>query len=203
MRVRLFFDIEFVIFELNIKEDSMRIKQNDSVLLIIDIEQNNTECEQILEKSKVLIKGCDMLKVPVVYEEYNSQILGHTITNIRSIVPDAPVLERHTLSCFDDEAFRKWLEGTGKKNVIICGVESHIRVLQTAIDLKDAGYTPVVVWDAVTGIIELNKKLALKRLIQEGVIPASTESILFELMATCPKECNIGKDFLELIQNLH
>ncbi len=81
-----------------------------------------------------LIQGCDLLKMPIVFTEQNPQKLGATVADLKNLLPDAPVLEKIEFSCYGAENFKSWVKDSKKKNIILCGIESHICVLQTAID---------------------------------------------------------------------
>lgn len=88
--------------------------------------------------------------------------------------------DKTTFSAYETEAVYEAMDKE-RKNVLICGIEAHICVLQTAIDLKAAGYQPVIVADCVSSRKELDKELGLKRAEQEGILITSKEAILFEL----------------------
>jgi nicotinamidase-related amidase len=93
-----------------------------------------------------------------------------------------PYIEKIAFSCWGEPEFRKALKALGRKRVLLAGIETHICVLQTAIDLKQAGYTPVVIEDCTASRRENDRRTALKRLHAEGILISSYESILFELM---------------------
>ncbi len=180
----------------------MRINLKDSALVVVDVQEKFVphifEYELVLKNCGILIKGAELLGMPVTLTEQNPQKLGSTVEELKSLLPNTKVIEKIEFSCFGAEEFRNHIKDSGKKTIILCGIESHICVLQTAIDLKSAGYTPVVVWDAISSRFQLNKKLALKRLIQEGVLVTSTESVLFELMETFANPAS--KDISKLIK---
>ncbi len=166
----------------------MRILLENTSLLVVDVQEKFVphiyEYEKTLEKCSTLIQGCQLLDMPIAISEQNPSKLGATVVEIKKVAPHCECLEKIEFSCFDAPNIKKWLSKTHKKNVILCGIESHICVLQTAIDLKANGYTPIVIWDAISSRKLENKELALQRLIQEGVVVSSCESILFELMKT-------------------
>ena len=89
--------------------------------------------------------------------------------------------DKLAFSCFEDDNIRKKIFQLGKKTVLVCGIEAHICVLQTCIDLKTAGYTPVLVTDCIGSRKESDKQVALLRAQSEGILLTTTESILFEL----------------------
>ena len=94
------------------------------------------------------------------------------------------MVEKRDFSCCDESAFTQKIEKLNAKNIIICGIESHVCVLQTAVDLKDAGFNPIVVMDCVSSRTKENIELTKERFRHEGIMMTSYESILFELTRT-------------------
>ena len=163
----------------------MRIKKANTVGLIIDIQErlfpHIDGCEQLEKNVQILINGLKALEVPVLVTEQYKKGLGETIESIAQLVQGYKHTEKMAFSCCDEPTIIEELELTTKRCVLIAGIESHIRVLQTAIDLKERGFIPVVIEDCVSSRSFENKRIAMERLRQEGVIVSSYESILFEL----------------------
>lgn len=163
----------------------MRILKEHTIGLVIDIQERLVpvmeESEQLVENCAKLIQGLQILELPLLVTQQYTKGLGETVEEIRSIIPDFQYIEKKDFSCYDEPAFAEKLDMSGAKNVIICGIESHVCVLQTAIDLKEAGYTPVVVMDCVSSRSFDNVDLAMERFRHEGIMMTSCESILFEL----------------------
>ena len=163
----------------------MRILRENSVGLVIDIQERLVpameESEVFVENSKKLIQGLQILGLPLLVTQQYTKGLGETIEEVKALISDFQYIEKKDFSCFDEPAFAEKLALSGKKTVIICGIESHVCVLQTAIDLKVAGYTPVVVTDCVSSRSFDNVDLAAERFRYEGIMMTSYESVLFEL----------------------
>jgi len=163
----------------------MRILKQNTIGLVIDIQERLVpvmeESEQFVENCSKLIQGLQILGVPLLVTQQYSKGLGETIGEIKSVIKDFQYIEKKDFSCFDEPVVAEKLALSGVKNVIICGIESHVCVLQTAIDLKEAGYNPVVVMDCVSSRSFDNIDLASERLRYEEIMMASLESILFEL----------------------
>lgn len=163
----------------------MRILRENSVGLVIDIQERLVpameESEVFVENSKKLIQGLQILGLPLLVTQQYTKGLGETIEEVKALIPDFQYIEKKDFSCFDEPVFAEKLAGSGKKTVIICGIESHVCVLQTAIDLKAAGYVPVVVMDCVSSRSFDNVDLAAERFRYEGIMMTSYESVLFEL----------------------
>ena len=163
----------------------MRILKEQTAALIIDIQErlypHIAENELVLAASIKLIEGLKILSVPVIVTEQYKKGLGETLPQVSAAIENFEGIEKTAFSCCDEPAFMSKLKSVGKQNVIICGMETHVCVLQTCLDLLDNGYQPIVVEDAVSSRKLLDKNTAIARIRQEGAIVTSVESILFEL----------------------
>jgi nicotinamidase-related amidase len=163
----------------------MRLEKEDTVLVVIDIQERlfpvMSEKEVLLKNTGVLIEGSQLLALPVLLTQQYTRGLGETLPELKEKINGFLPIEKTAFSCYDEPVFVEKLEETACKNVLICGIESHVCVLQTAVDLKAAGYNPVVVFDCVSSRSEANKSLALERFRHEGIMVAGYESALFEL----------------------
>jgi isochorismate hydrolase len=163
----------------------MRITKENTIGLIIDIQERLYPAmwgkELLLKNTLVLIQGLKELKNQLFVTQQYTKGLGETIPEIKSEIPDFCFIEKRNFSCFDEPLFLERLKKSGAKNIIICGIESHVCVLQTAVDLKDAGFNPIVVMDCVSSRTKENLELAKERFRYEGIMMTSYESILFEL----------------------
>jgi nicotinamidase-related amidase len=163
----------------------MRITKENTTALVIDIQERlfpvMNEKEQLLSNTQILIKGVKELGITTHFTQQYTKGLGETLDSVKSLVDDFTYFEKTDFSCFDAEEYKKALKTSGMKNVIICGIEAHVCVLQTAIDLKEAGYNPIIVADCISSRSADNKAIALDRFRHEGIMLTSYESILFEL----------------------
>ena len=163
----------------------MRILRENTIGLVIDIQERLVpvmeESEQLVENCSKLIQGLQILGLPLLVTQQYTKGLGETIDEIKSLIPDFQYIEKKDFSCLDEPVFAEKLALSGAKNVIICGIESHVCVLQTALDLKASGYNPVVVFDCVSSRSFDNVDLVAERFRYEGIMMTSMESILFEL----------------------
>ncbi len=166
----------------------MRINRENTVGLVIDMQERllpaMEEHETLLSNCQTLIKGLQELRVPLIATQQYTRGLGETVEPIRSLINDFKAIEKKDFSCCDESSFAEELERIGATNVVICGIESHVCVLQTAIDLKEAGLNPVVVMDCVSSRSYDNVDIAAERFRYEGIMMTSYESILFELTRT-------------------
>jgi len=139
------------------------------------------DMEQVEQNLITLTAALKVLEVPYLVTEQYTKGLGFTIQLLRIAFGEYEAIEKTTFSCCDEPEFIKAINAAGRKNIILCGIETHVCVLQTAIDLLEAGYQPVVIEDCVSSRKLSDKNTAIERMRQEGVIITSLESILFEL----------------------
>ena len=160
----------------------MRILREESIALVVDYQEKLVPVmknrEDLINQSQILLQGLQALKIPMIITQQYTKGLGITVREITEAVGFEDYVEKISFSAY--EQVKDLI--AGKKYVIVCGIESHICVLQTVIDLAAAGYVPVVVEDCISSRKENDKKIALKRMRQEGAILTTTESVLFELL---------------------
>ncbi len=163
----------------------MRIINEEIVGLIIDIQErllpHIDENKKLIANVSILLEGLKVLEIPVLITEQYRKGLGPTVAEVEEKLLYFNPLEKMTFSCCDDNGFIAELEKVERKNVIICGIESHVCVLQTTIDLLAKGYQPVVVADCISSRKQQDKEVAIERMRQEGAVITTYESILFEL----------------------
>ncbi len=164
----------------------MRLLKEDTSLLIIDIQSrlfpHIHEFQKFEDSTCKLIEGTKALNLPIFVSEQYVKGLGETTNNIKAALGDSyKPIEKMAFSCCDMDEYQAFLKQNGKKNVLICGIESHICILQTSLDLLKAGLQPVVIENCVSSRNLQDKETAIRRLLQEGAIVSTYESILFEL----------------------
>lgn len=167
----------------------MRILAEDTLCIIIDDQQKLIptifQHKELISNTKKLISGLLSLNIPVLITEHYKKGLGETVSDLKEILStseQAKFFEKITFSAYDTAEIKEYINALNKKNVIICGTEAHICVLQTAIDIQNNGYQVILVADCVGSRTEENKKIALKRAELEGAMITTYESILFELL---------------------
>ena len=163
----------------------MRIKRENSSALLIDIQEklfpHMDEKEELLRKCTILIDGLKVLGVPLVITEQYPRGLGSTVEALSILVEQDPVIEKIAFSCCDEPAVMQTAALQKNRTVIIFGIEAHVCVLQTVIDLQETGYTAVVIEDCISSRNPRDKSVAVERMRTEGALISSCESILFEL----------------------
>jgi nicotinamidase-related amidase len=164
----------------------MRILKERSAALVIDIQERLYpfifENEKLTKNVTTLIEGLKIIGIPIFVTEQYVKGLGQTIEPVAKLLGTHPRIEKMAFSCCDEPRVMEGIAVTGKENIILAGIESHVCVLQTALDLKRNGYQPVVVEDCVSSRHGNDKQMAIERMRHEGVIITTCESILFELL---------------------
>lgn len=129
------------------------------------------------------VRGFNLLGLPVIVTEQYPKGLGHTAEEILDVLSEGtPVIEKTAFSSCGASSFVDHLKMAASDTVVLCGIETHICVNQTAHDLLDRGFRVHLLIDAVGSRFEINKKAGLQKLFNDGVIPCSVEMALFELM---------------------
>jgi nicotinamidase-related amidase len=161
-----------------------------SSLLIIDVQERllpaMAERNSVVARTGILQAAAKELDVPVTISEQYPKGLGHTVPELAGPTNnDATVFEKLSFSCWRDEALREHFiarhEG-GRPQMILAGIEAHVCVLQTAIDLSQAGFATYVVADAVSSRKQQSADLALDRMAALGIQVINTEMAVFELL---------------------
>ncbi len=162
-------------------------RQKDSLLLCIDIQERllQTMVEpargRMIENTVRLLKTAELLSIPVIYTEQYPQGLGATVDEIKESIPeDSQYFEKTGFSCCATESFQKAVRDTHKRQIIVTGMETHVCVMQTALELQEDGFEIFVADDAVCSQKMAHWKSALNRIRQTGITAAPTESLLFE-----------------------
>ena len=169
-------------------ETNMSMAQSQNgVLLVIDIQEKLSGVmpagvrERVIEQVGILLTAAESLCVPVALTEQYPKGLGPTESALKQRLPDvAPIFEKTVFSAARVKALSQWLADSGRRQIYLTGMETHICVLQTAIDLLIEGYEVFVVEDAVSSRAKGNQFNALQRLRRAGAVITNVESLLFE-----------------------
>ena len=170
----------------------MRILREKTAAVVVDIQERLLphihEGDIILRNCLKLIEGLKILSVPVIVTQQYTRGLGPTVPSIIQMFPEFRYIEKISFSCCEEPAFKKEMDLLGKTDIIICGIESHVCVLQTCLDLLAGGRRPVVVEDCVSSRKPNDKHIAIERMRQEGACITTVESLLFELARVAGNE---------------
>jgi nicotinamidase-related amidase len=164
----------------------MRILKDRTAALIIDIQERLFpfifENENLTKNVSKLIGGLKIIGIPIFVTEQYTKGLGPTIEPVATTLGNLPRIEKMSFSCCDESRVMEGIAVSGRENIIIAGIESHVCILQTVIDLIRNGYHPVVVEDCVSSRNVNDKQMAIARMRREGAVITTVESILFELL---------------------
>ncbi len=164
----------------------MRILKERTAAIIIDVQERLFpfihENEQLTKNLSILIQGLKALGIQIFVTEQYVKGLGPTIEPVALLLHQQARVEKMAFSCCDEPRVLEGIAVSGKENIIVAGIESHVCVLQTVLDLKRNGYHPVVVEDCVSSRNPNDKRIAIERMRQEGAIITTYESLLFELL---------------------
>ena len=168
-------------------------------LLIVDIQGNLAHSmygkELLFKNAQKLIKGVQVLEIPIIWLEQNPQGLGPTNPEIADLLSNIRPINKTTFSCCQNDRFKKALKALNRKQVLIAGIEAHVCVYQTALDLADLGYEVQVVTDAVSSRNADDKEIGLQKMRDYGVGLTSVETALFELLKVAE-----GERFREILK---
>ncbi len=157
-----------------------------SQLVVIDVQERLVAAmpekprQQALHNTALLTQAANTLKIPIVHTEKYPKGLGTTEEVVRSHLAETGAIEKTCFSCCAAEGFITAVSLAQRQQIILCGMESHVCVLQTAIELQQAGYQVFVVENAICSRHKQNHNNALARLRQAGIIVTNTESVIFE-----------------------
>jgi isochorismate hydrolase len=157
-------------------------------LVVVDVQgklaQLMSEKESLFKNIRILIQAAQILEIPILWCQQVPEALGPTVPEIAQLLPDDKPIDKASFSCCGVEKFNVRLEALKRSQILLCGIEAHVCIYQTAVDLLSRGLDVTVVADAVSSRTTHNKQIALDRLAAEGAHLACTEMALFELLKT-------------------
>ncbi len=175
------------------------LSRTAAVLMMIDFQGNLFQAmydrEKILAVNVKLIKGFQALNLPIMITEQTPEKLGPTIPQLAEELTGVRPIAKETFSCWANASFHDQLESLTRRHVVLTGIECHICVYQTALDLMRSGYTVHLVADAVSSRTAENREIGIQAIKSAGAQITSTEMVLFELLRTAadPKAREIFK----------
>ncbi|BDH62531.1 hydrolase [Lysinibacillus sp. PLM2] len=161
------------------------LHKEDTVLVLIDIQG---KLARIVDKSEFVIQnianvvqGAKVLGLPILWLEQYPKGLGPTVEEIAQHLDGQQPIEKITFSAYDTPEFVEQLEATGRKKVLLAGIETHICVYQTAAQLLSKGYEVEVLADCVSSRTSLSSEIGLQKMVQLGAKVSTVEMALFEM----------------------
>lgn len=165
------------------------LREGDCVLAVIDIQEKLLppihEKERLIRNSQLLIRLANILSIPVVVTTQYTKGLGRTVPAIISLLPNVTPVDKLEFGCFRNGEFCSAISVlAGRGTLLLCGMETHICVMQTALGALNQGLQVHVAADAVGSRTELNWKLGLERMREAGCVISSTEMMIYELLGS-------------------
>jgi nicotinamidase-related amidase len=161
---------------------------HDCCLVVVDVQgklaQLMTEKEILFKNIQVLIQAARTLEIPILWCQQAPDALGLTVPEIAELLTGLEPINKSIFSCCGEQRFNAELSSLGREQVLLCGIEAHVCIYQTAMDLMEGGLGVTVIADAVSSRTERNRQTALARLAADGAHISSTEMVLFELLKT-------------------
>ncbi len=179
------------------------LQAEECALIVIDIQKKLLppifEKERVVRNTQLLIRLAGILKIPAIMTTQYSAGLGETVEEVASLLPQTKAIDKQMFSCFGSDVFCSMLKRLpGNRNtVLLCGMESHICVAQTALAALREGYLVHIASDAVSSRTEWNWKIGLERMKSAGSVISSTEMIIYELLRASGTAA-----FKEMLQHL-
>ena len=166
---------------------------NDAVVVVVDLQEAFREpifeFDKIVARTAVVVQAAKLLNVPVLVTEQYPQKLGATVPEIKSALPDGvAIVEKTAFSCCGANVFMEQLDRLRRKQVLLCGIETHVCMSQTAHDLLARGRQVHVLEDCTSSRTPANREIGLAKMRRSGALPSSSEMALFELMVDSKHE---------------
>jgi len=159
-----------------------------SALVVVDIQEKLLPAvqrrDELVRNCQLLIRLAGILEIPVLLTTQYSRGLGATVPEIAELLPGVSAIDKLSFGCFGEESFRTSVHALPghRTDILLCGMESHICVMQTALGALGCGYVVHVAADAISSRTELNWKLGIDRMAAAGCVISSTEMMMYELL---------------------
>ncbi len=176
----------------------MLMNADRSSLLVVDVQERLLPAvaapERVVANAAVLMKAAARLSIPILVSEQYPRGIGHTVADLAALAPADAFVEKLHFSCAHAPEIMPRIEAAGRPQVVVCGIEAHVCVMQTALGLAERGYEVCVIADACSSRNAANADLAFARLRQNSVEVGATEMAVFEWL-----HCAGTAEFKELI----
>ncbi len=163
----------------------MRINTNNTAVLVVDYQEKllpaMSGLKELMDSSKKLLNGLKELEVPMIVTEQYPKGLGSTVDEIKECIGGVIPYAKLSFSGLGTPEIKAAVDALGRKNIIVCGVEAHVCVLQSVMDLIESGYNVFLAEDCIASRKMSDKETSVKRAVNEGAFITSAEAILFEL----------------------
>ncbi|MGY6552893.1 MAG: isochorismatase family protein [Wenzhouxiangella sp.] len=160
----------------------------DSLILLVDVQGKLArlmhESEAMIRQQQILIEACRLLEIPLVWAEQLPDKLGPTVPELAAKLQGLQPIPKASFGCFGAPQIAQAIRGSGRSQILLCGIEAHVCVWQTAAALKRDNYQVYLACDAVSSRSAFNREIAFRRMADAGVVLSTVEMLVFELMQT-------------------
>jgi nicotinamidase-related amidase len=164
------------------------LNEKDCCLVVVDVQGKLAglmhDKDNLFKNIRILIQSAKILDIPILWCQQVPAALGPTVPEIAELLGGCEPINKSSFSCCGCEEFNSKLEELGRKQVLLCGIETHVCVYQTAVELIERDYEVDVIADAVSSRTSDNKQIGLNRMAEEGARISCTEMALFEILRT-------------------
>ncbi|MBN2560734.1 MAG: isochorismatase family protein [Phycisphaerae bacterium] len=181
------------------------VEETLAALVVVDVQEKmlaaigTSPPEAIIDRIRRLVGAAEALDIPIIYTEQHPEGLGATDARVKAVLASAAgPIQKTTCSCWREESFRTALQKTGREHIIVVGLETHVCIQQTVMDLIRVDYQAYVAVDAVGSRFQSDMDVSIERMRAAGAELSTAESLIFELIERCdhPK----FKTILELVK---
>lgn len=162
-----------------------RLTRDNALFLFVDIQERLLpamfEAERIERRAILLARAAAQMRIPTLVTEQNPSKLGATVESLSQVLGEYSPREKMLFSACTENLMQE-IQSSGRNSIVLCGLETHVCITQTALDLRESGCEVFLPHDAVSSRYESDKKAGLARLGSIGAIPCSTEMVVFELL---------------------
>ncbi len=162
------------------------LNRNDCILLLVDIQKSMLDlcarADRIPFNASALLDAAGVFGIPVLCSVHNSERLGGFIPELTGQIPDFCFIDKMEFNCFENRSIAEAVLKTGRKTVLLAGIETHVCIFHTGVGALNLGYQVHVASDCVASRSVLNLETGLRRLDRAGAVISSTEMIIFELL---------------------
>ncbi len=168
----------------------LQLDRAKTAIVVIDIQSRLTPAmpqdtlARVVKYTRALIGTAKELGMPVLATEQYPKGLGELIPEVREVLPSPPLVKMH-FSCGADPAFAAALEKTGRRQIVVCGMEAHVCVFQTVRDLVAKGYEVHLCSDAVASRLEVHRASGIELCREAGAVITNAETVIFDLLHVC------------------
>ncbi len=168
--------------------DRFFLRQEDTLIVVVDVQErlcvamDQEGLSRLVKNASILLETASELGIPVAVTEQYVKGLGETLPELVAKLDAVPRHEKMSFSCCGCDDFMAQIKASGRRQIVLTGMETHVCVLQTALELLDAGYVVHLVADAVISRSNENRQVALAMMQQAGAVVTCTETVLFQLL---------------------